>query len=312
MINFNESDIDTELATRAHQGTSWEPEIRAKQYVRYYMEHMAEVDKEFSGYATEENRAAIEIDLEKYRAKYITLLNAMLYSKSNCISSFITGPSGFPVNKAQKANDRAHKHTGKWLDYQEWKLTKLRRLHNPRMLANAPIRSDDIDAVEKLEKKIIRLKRNQETMKAANKIIRSKKLTDEQKIDNLINDLGFDEDPACKLMSGGYWGKGFAGFSLTNNNANIKRLEGRLAQIMREHGREKPDEYNAPEGVEVVENTDETRIQLIFDGKPSADIRTILKGSGFRWSPTQGAWQRLLNANGRQAAKYVVSKIGAN
>lgn len=51
-------------------------------------------------------------------------------------------------------------------------------------------------------------------------------------------------------------------------------------------------------------------VQLVFPGKPSEAVRTILKGYGFRWSPYEGAWQRQLNNAGRQAAQWALAKIG--
>lgn len=35
----------------------------------------------------------------------------------------------------------------------------------------------------------------------------------------------------------------------------------------------------------------------------------MLKSRGFRWSPSEGAWQRLLNNAGIYAARYVVQSI---
>jgi hypothetical protein len=60
-------------------------------------------------------------------------------------------------------------------------------------------------------------------------------------------------------------------------------------------------------GVRVVENFDENRLQLFFDGKPSEDIRARLKSRGFKWAPSQGAWQRQLNNNARSAVKYAIT-----
>ena len=64
-------------------------------------------------------------------------------------------------------------------------------------------------------------------------------------------------------------------------------------------------------GIKFVENADENRIQLIFDGKPPAAVRGILKSNGFRWSPYNTAWQRNLNAAGRHAASYALDRIEA-
>ena len=52
-------------------------------------------------------------------------------------------------------------------------------------------------------------------------------------------------------------------------------------------------------------NTAENRIQIFFDEKPDADLRTMLKGEGFRWAPSQGAWQRQLTDNAIRAAKRI-------
>ena len=51
------------------------------------------------------------------------------------------------------------------------------------------------------------------------------------------------------------------------------------------------------------------RYQIIFDGKPDAEIRTLLKSNGFKWAPSQGAWQRQITSNGKWALKKVVEKL---
>ena len=60
----------------------------------------------------------------------------------------------------------------------------------------------------------------------------------------------------------------------------------------------------------VIENTDLMRIQIVFDGKPDEAIRSTLKGNGFRWAPSQGAWQRQLTANGKYALKKIIEELG--
>ncbi len=49
--------------------------------------------------------------------------------------------------------------------------------------------------------------------------------------------------------------------------------------------------------------------EFIFEGKPSAEIRQLLKSNAFRWSPTQKAWQRQLTNNARYVARLVVKKL---
>ena len=57
------------------------------------------------------------------------------------------------------------------------------------------------------------------------------------------------------------------------------------------------------ESVKVIENTEIMRLQLVFDGKPSDDVRAALKKHGFRWSPKNEAWQRQLTDNARYALR---------
>lgn len=96
----------------------------------------------------------------------------------------------------------------------------------------------------------------------------------------------------------------YAAFQLSNNNAEINRLKKRIAVL------EQRDETGFVgwkfEGGEAVANQEENRLQLIFDGKPTEEQRSQLKRWGFRWSPTNRAWQRQLNNN----AIYAAGQIG--
>lgn len=55
----------------------------------------------------------------------------------------------------------------------------------------------------------------------------------------------------------------------------------------------------------VKQNEEQNRIQLFFDEKPSSEMRDKLKHNGFKWSPTNNAWQRQLTPN----AKYATNKL---
>jgi hypothetical protein len=65
---------------------------------------------------------------------------------------------------------------------------------------------------------------------------------------------------------------------------------------------EKEYEYN---GITVIQNIELNRLQLIFEGKPSDEVREILKSNGFKWSPKNTAWQRQLTQN----ALYTFNRI---
>ena len=150
------------------------------------------------------------------------------------------------------------------------------------------IYSDDPEAIVKLKEKIASLEKSQKIMKDANKIIKSKK-PEAQKVDELV-ELGLTEKAAIERMTPDYCGRiGFASYSLTNNNANINRNKKRLAKLVKQESQE-TKEYEV-NGVKVVDNVEDNRLQLFFDGKPSDEIRADLKSKGFRWSRYNGCWQ---------------------
>lgn len=62
------------------------------------------------------------------------------------------------------------------------------------------------------------------------------------------------------------------------------------------------------EPVTIKANAEAMRLQLFFDGKPAEETRSILKSNGFKWAPSQMAWQRLLNSNATSALNRIVSE----
>ena len=100
---------------------------------------------------------------------------------------------------------------------------------------------------------------------------------------------------------------GYPSYLLTNNNQNIHRIEERLKRL--KAIKEKGSSEQEYETFKVVENTDAMRYQIIFDGKPEVEIRTLLKSNGFKWAPSQGAWQRQITTNGKYALNSVVEKL---
>lgn len=151
----------------------------------------------------------------------------------------------------------------------------------------------DEDAVERLTEKLEGLKKAQELMKAVNKIVRNKKLSDTEKREEVMK-LGCSEKRTNDIFTpDGFGGIGFEPFTLTNNNANIHRVEDQLKRAIALREMETTEEEI--NGVRVVRDTEENRLQLFFKGKPDEETRSKLKHNGFRWSPFNGCWQSYLN-----------------
>lgn len=230
--------------------------------------------------------------LEIYCRKLAENMNASYSIEARCPSILISGGGNFPVRKKEKQNAARDRNLEEW-NYIQGLLDKI------RSVGTGGISSDDPQAVEKLEAKLATLEKHQEMMKAANAAIRMK---DPAKGDAKLAELGYTPEDIAKLRAPDFCGRiGYPAYELQNNNANIRRIRGRIAEL-------KKRTENTPEGREfdggrVVVNTAENRLQIIFDGKPDADIRTELKGEGFRWAPSQGAWQRQLTDNAMRAAR---------
>lgn len=230
--------------------------------------------------------------LEIYCRKLAENMDASYSIEARCPSILISGGGNFPVRKKEKQNAARDRNLEEW-NYIQGLLDKI------RSVGTGGISSDDPQAVEKLEAKLATLEKHQEMMKAANAAIRMK---DPAKGDAKLAELGYTPEDIAKLRAPDFCGRiGYPAYELQNNNANIRRIRGRIAEL-------KKRTESTPEGWEfdggrVVVNTAENRLQIIFDGKPNADVRTELKGEGFRWAPSQGAWQRQLTDNAMRAAR---------
>lgn len=230
--------------------------------------------------------------LEIYCRKLAENMNASYSIEARCPSILISGGGNFPVRKKERQNAARDRNLEEW-NYIQGLLDKI------RSVGTGGISSDDPQAVEKLEAKLAALEKHQEMMKAANAAIRMK---DPAKGDAKLAELGYTPEDIAKLRAPDFCGRiGYPAYELQNNNANIRRIRGRIAEL-------KKRTESTPEGWEfdggrVVVNTAENRLQIIFDGKPNADIRTELKGEGFRWAPSQGTWQRQLTDNAMRAAR---------
>lgn len=261
-----------------------------------------------------EERKQERIERYKERAEKAKKQSQDLGKQAREMASVI--PFGQPIlvghhseKRDRNFRDRIHRKQGKSIeaskkaDYWERRADSAEKSHS--------ISSDDPEATQKLKAKIAQAEKLQETMKEANQIIR-KKITDEEKVKLLVDRFDWmDEPKAWKLLRPDFCNRvGFAGYQLTNNNTNIRRMKQRLTELESRIGQETKEKEH--EGFRVVENVEENRIQIIFPGKPEEEIRRTLKYHGFRWSPYNMAWQRHLNNAGRFATEQVVSKLKAD
>lgn len=168
--------------------------------------------------------------------------------------------------------------------------------------SNTAIFSDDPEAMNKLQEKLKSLEDNQAFMKAVNKCIKKKDKEGFLALPHATVEL-WEKINAPNVMGV----IGFASYSLRNNNANIKRIKGRIRQLQRQQVGEPFNEII--NGVHIFENREANRLQLLFNSKPSFEVRKKLKKGGFRWSPHEGAWQKRISVHAIYFTKEMVKRL---
>ena len=169
------------------------------------------------------------------------------------------------------------------------------------MAYNNAISASDPQAVEKLTDKMQKCAELQETMKGVNAHWRQ--------TGTCIGALGITEAQAAKMdakitNARVSWERvPFSDYDLKNNYAEIKRLEKRISEITR--NQEVGFSGWEFEGGRAEANTDMNRLQLFFDERPDEKQRSALKANGFKWAPSQEAWQRQLTDNAIYSAGYI-------
>ncbi len=296
------SDIPESLARAAHAGISFVPEKRAEQTRDEYSATLAADYETFRQHAVKGGTLELlDEEFAQYRAGYRKHYTAWLSSKSRCLSTMITGPSNFNSRRNDKRNNVEHKRCENLIEFRERGMKAVIRNLRPDL---RPIMAGDDNATERLAGKIQQAEAEQQRMRAANAAIRKHKKAGADAQVRALVELGFNAAIAAKLLEPDFCGRiGFADYQLTNNNANIRRMKERLEKV----SENKQTEDTAAEGVNarVEDCPADNRVRLFFPGKPSAEVRADLKSSGFRWSPTIGAWQAYRKAWTLQKANEV-------
>ena len=226
-----------------------------------------------------------------YARKLAQNLNGFHEIGTRCPSVLITGAGNFPVSKKEKQMNAYRKNAQEYEEIQEI-------LYKIKGIGMSGISSDNPKAMEKLKEKLLTLEQNQEQMKQVNAYYKKHKtlegcsLLSEAEKKRLTSYIEKDYNAEKRPYNS---------FTLTNNNAKIKHTKQRIAEL------EKKDFLKGWkfESGKVIANKEVNRLQIVFDEKPEEELRAKLKLNGFKWSPSQKAWQRLLNQNAVRAVKRI-------
>ena len=234
----------------------------------------------------------------EYEAKYLQKWREWLAALSRCYSVLVVGPARFNNRRHEKMNDyeRAARQRLK-----DWSENVVKRINRQQRLTGW-------QEVERLQSKLDTLTELHEKMKAANKIVRSKKMVEAEQIDELVA-LGFNEQQAIEILkpTERWQSVGFQTYQLQNNLAKIKDTQAAIERhkAMAE-AEDKEIKFN---GGRVVVCNSEERMRFYFDSIPPVEVRNLMKRNAFKWSPKNGAWQRQLTANCKFDTKRILAEL---
>lgn len=289
--------INESTARRAHEMMSFRDYTEGSKTAEYkrMVDQAVELGERQKQRVDPMYHAKIDCLVDVYARRLADNMNEESRIGTMCPSILISGGGNFPVRKKEKQNSAAERNRQEWNDIQGI-------LHKIESVGTGGISSDDPRALEKLRAKLEKLEKHQALMKAANAALR---LKDTIKGDAKLAELGYEPEEIKQLREPDYCGRiGYPSYALSNNNANIHRIRERVEAL------EKRQNEPAPEGWifnggSVVVNTEVNRLQIVFDHKPDEEMRSKLKGEGFRWAPSQGAWQRQLTDNAMRAVRRI-------
>lgn len=282
--------INEEAARRAKNANSFSDYVPGSATAAYreMVDRAYTLGKQQKGRVDPMYHEKIDGLIDRYARKLAENINQCNLIDARVPSILIAGGSNFPVRKKEKQNAARDKNMGEYMQI-EGLLDKV------RSTGMGGISADDDRAVEKLEAKLAGLEAMQEEMKTVNAYYRKHKTLEGCPV------LSAEEIGKFQSSMASDWRKNpvpYPSYLLTNNNANIRRTRQRIEDLKSQ------SEYAgwAFPGGRAEINEGENRLQLFFEEKPSEEQRRELKSNGFKWAPSQGAWQRQLTKNAIYAA----------
>ena len=227
---------------------------------------------------SEEGKARLEKLLDTYKYKLADWTNRYNANGAGHVSVMIAGPSNYNMSKHNKYVSKEGKLLEEYTEISDID-SKIYTIVNGDKI----IKSDDANAIEKLQEKLAKALEEHQGYKDYNIKARKEKT------------------------------QPLAPYVLQNSNGRIKAIRDRIAHLERlaaiAAATPKEEQTTETNGIKIIDNIEAQRLQIIFNGKPSAEVRNELKKNGFRWCPTNSAWQRYRSNEAIRIAKEIVSGV---
>lgn len=284
-----------EKAENAYRWSSFDPDVRGEtdimHYERILQEDMQQIPEEKQ---------------TEYIAAYKQKFSSLLGSLSNCASTMITGPANFNHKRNEKANIS---YDNRYQEFHEWRNRFINAMQRMKEAARTEEEKQD-EAWQILKKNIGRSAEiiheiDTGKSKGYNRALFVSSILN--KVETFANHGNVEVVQKAVDFINEYNSKIKKPIITARNKfftlpEVAQRMKDKLQAV-----REQENKEMAFEGGTLVWNYEEDRLQILFDDIPEESKRTELKSSGFRWSPTNKAWQRQLTSNAIRAAKRILN-----
>lgn len=299
---YNFPKLSSELCRQAFYWTSFDPEKRGARFNEdYEQEQRNFIDFVNAQQITDEQKAE---SIDYWTNRLYKNATEYLSAESRCISWAITGPAKFPVKKAEKAQASAEiKINAYCYTLEQMKSPKIFERYLTAEQKQTRVDAQKWRQIKSTIEDFIDYKKNGLTLDPKHWTFNAfphlkGAFTTQAKNGNyaicekVLEVLAEEQTKGLKVAQ------------------NIKILTAILEEWKAKNETPKESTEHEINGVKIVENTEENRLQLLFDGKPAPEIITLLKKHAFKWSPRFQAWQRILTPNAKFALKnYILAEI---
>lgn len=286
--------LSSDLCRRAFYWTSFDPDKRGDRFNEEYEAAQREFIAFVNAHSiTDEQKADC---LGYWTSRLHKNAEEYLCAESRCISWVITGPAKFPVKKAEKAQASAEAKINAYIyTLEQMKSPKIfERYLSPEQKQNR-IDAQKWREISQTIEYFIDYKKGAGWFNAFPHLKGA--FTTQAKNGNfamcekILEVLTTEKENGLKVAQ------------------NIQILTAILEEWKAKLAETKESTEQEINGVRIVENTEENRLQLFFDGKPAPEIISILKHNAFKWSPRFKAWQRILTPNAKFALNKILAEI---
>jgi hypothetical protein len=302
-------DIPTETARRAYMGISFDPEKRAKEEQKSYVDQVNKVIDEMSPLAkNDEQKKILKDQITSYKIGLAEKTKAYLAASSRTMSSMITGPAKFPVERNRKAMDIADKRMGELITWDK----KVQETIKKAILGARTPEEFQSDKFKRIKKTlddniatIIGLDTGKLTGYNRALFVNSMKgfierMAKNGQVDDVRMALDYIRDVQAKLKKPIFAERNVVWDALNNAEkvAQAKETKKQTGEV----------ELATYPGAKIVNNNDIDRIQITMDEKPSQEVMDALKKEGWHWSPANSSWQRKNTPQAVYSAQNIISK----